>query len=518
VKKNILIVILAVLLAFPVIALSVPVSVPSSPSAGYMLVSTTTGNYISTTTSPIHADYYFATSTMASQLPYASSTAHTLSGSLFDRLSLPGTAGQLLESTASGIQWAASTTFASPLSYSAGQVSCPTCSTGLTGGSPNTLTYWTSTSAVSATSSPTVGNVYATTTTATSTFLGGVTIGNPTTGFNVTPNGSTTIGASTGVGVLEVQGIDSLSTNGRLTQLGVYNTGTQLVDRGGVIALGGISGSAITSFAAIAGRKENATGGNTQGYLAFFTRPPSGAMTTESMRISSIRNVGIGTTTPVWPLQVASSSGPQLTLSDGGITHWSFRSSSDGFLYIATSSPINLNPMPATSTQAVVQIDKNGKVGIGTTTPAGVLSVKGTGFWSGLTSSGATQSASICLSVSNELIADSGVCIVSSERFKDNISKLSPSLEEVLKLNPVSFTYKKTGNPLFDGRGEQVGLIAEQVEKIDPRLVEYGADGKPYSVRYENLSAVLIKALQEQQQEIDGLKGEIKGLRAIIYP
>jgi len=215
----------------------------------------------------------------------------------YSRLTI-GTGGYILASIGGTPQWVATTTFASPLSYSAGQVSCPTCSTGLTGGSPNTLTYWTSASAVSATSSPTVGNVYATTTTATSTFLGGLTIGNPTTGFNVTPNGSTTIGAATGVGVLEVQGIDSLSTNSRLVQLGVYNTGTQLVDRGGVMALGGISGTTLTSYGAIAGRKENSTGGNTQGYMSFFTRPNSGAMTVERARFTSQGTLSIGSSTP----------------------------------------------------------------------------------------------------------------------------------------------------------------------------------------------------------------------------
>lgn len=76
--------------------------------------------------------------------------------------------------------------------------------------------------------------------------------------------------------------------------------------------------------------------------------------------------VGIGTTTPKWALQIASSTGAQLTLSDSAnITnpHWSFRNIG-GSLYIATSSPTTFG----TSTVGTLFIDSNGTLGLGTTT------------------------------------------------------------------------------------------------------------------------------------------------------
>jgi hypothetical protein len=62
-----------------------------------------------------------------------------------------------------------------------------------------------------------------------------------------------------------------------------------------------------------------------------------------------------------------------------------------------------------------------------------------------------------------------------------------------LKLNPVSFHYNdNVGIP-----GEQVGFIAEQVLQIDPRLVVLDASGTPFTVRYEQLTSILAKAIQQ---------------------
>jgi hypothetical protein len=73
-----------------------------------------------------------------------------------------------------------------------------------------------------------------------------------------------------------------------------------------------------------------------------------------------------------------------------------------------------------------------------------------------------------------------------------------------MKLRPVSYELKPQYNP--KGLGPMVGLVAEEVKNIDPRLIGLGADGEPMGVRYMQLTAVLIKAIQEQQREIEVLK------------
>jgi predicted RNase H-like nuclease (RuvC/YqgF family) len=92
--------------------------------------------------------------------------------------------------------------------------------------------------------------------------------------------------------------------------------------------------------------------------------------------------------------------------------------------------------------------------------------------------------------------------------------------EAILALKPVTFRYKPDLDP--DGI-PQFGLIAEQVEKVNPNLVARDADGKVNTVRYEAVNAMLLneflkehRTVQEQQKEIDALKAELKEQRALI--
>lgn len=95
-------------------------------------------------------------------------------------------------------------------------------------------------------------------------------------------------------------------------------------------------------------------------------------------------------------------------------------------------------------------------------------------------------------------------CTASSIRYKQDIEKLSHPLREVMKLEPISYQLKPQYNPQHIGR--QVGLIAEQVAKIDPRLVGHLSDGRIYNVAYKHLTGVLVGAIQSQQHEITHLK------------
>jgi hypothetical protein len=157
-----------------------------------------------------------------------------------------------------------------------------------------------------------------------------------------------------------------------------------------------------------------------------------------------------------------------------------------------------------------------------TTTTSGALQVAGGAairkrvFIDGITTSAGLQTAVLCQSSGGEMIADSVACLASSARFKYGIKALNSGLNEILSLRPVSFFYKPEGifanNQNF--QRERVGLIAEDVAKIDPRLVGFEKDGvTPRTVGYEQIVPVLIKAVQEQQAEIEALKKEIAELR-----
>jgi DNA-directed RNA polymerase specialized sigma54-like protein len=92
--------------------------------------------------------------------------------------------------------------------------------------------------------------------------------------------------------------------------------------------------------------------------------------------------------------------------------------------------------------------------------------------------------------------------------------------EAILALKPVTFRYKKEIDP---ERTPEFGLVAEEVEKVDPDLVVPDANGKPYTVRYEAVNAMLLneflkehRQVQGQQKEIDALRAELREQRALI--
>ena len=89
----------------------------------------------------------------------------------------------------------------------------------------------------------------------------------------------------------------------------------------------------------------------------------------------------------------------------------------------------------------------------------------------------------------------------SSARFKDQIKPMDKASEAILALQPVTFRYKHELDP--DGV-PQFGLVAEQVEKVNPDLVARDEDGKVTTVRYEAVNAMLLNAfLKEHQRAVE---------------
>src|SRR5207245_4697461 len=72
--------------------------------------------------------------------------------------------------------------------------------------------------------------------------------------------------------------------------------------------------------------------------------------------------------------------------------------------------------------------------------------------------------------------------VTSSARYKDGIQQMDKASEVILALKPVTFRYKKELDP--EGI-PQFGLVAAEVEKVNPNLVARDDHGKPYTVRYD---------------------------------
>lgn len=145
---------------------------------------------------------------------------------------------------------------------------------------------------------------------------------------------------------------------------------------------------------------------------------------------------------------------------------------------------------------------QNRAVGVATTSPWRTLSVTGTvGLSSSLTS--ATTGNYLCINTTTYQVTSGTTCSASSERFKENIQTLSYGLDAVKRLRPVTFTYKKEFDP---NPAVRVGFIAEQVREVVPELVPLDTEGRPEAVDYAKFVAVLAKAIQEQQVQIEGLR------------
>jgi hypothetical protein len=108
----------------------------------------------------------------------------------------------------------------------------------------------------------------------------------------------------------------------------------------------------------------------------------------------------------------------------------------------------------------------------------------------------------------------------SSERFKADIMPMDKASEAILALKPVTFRYKKevdsTGIPQF-------GLLAEQVAKVNPVLVDRDGKGEIYTVRYEAVNAMLLNEFLKEHRNVQELEAtvaqqqkEIKALTASL--
>jgi trimeric autotransporter adhesin len=120
----------------------------------------------------------------------------------------------------------------------------------------------------------------------------------------------------------------------------------------------------------------------------------------------------------------------------------------------------------------------------------------------------AANGSAVFITSGNKLGTDT-----SSRRFKEAIRPMDKASEELLALKPVTFRYKKEIDP--DGRA-QFGLVAEEVQKVNPDLVVRDKEGKPYSVRYDQVNAMLLNEFLKEHRTVQELRNEIAALTSTV--
>jgi len=263
--------------------------------------------------------------------------------------------------------------------------------------------------------------------------------------------------------------------------------------------------------------------------------------TNERMRISGTGLVGIGTTGSISLLEVGNSSSTATsaiatktstsvsafapaTYGDynGGVIQSTYPGGATGQMLNIVAAGANSGNWPSnisfwtrnsggTNSSEKMRIDNAGNVGIGCTSPNYKLQVVGD-----IAAQGGTLRAASAV-VSTTITACSDI------RYKKNISNLNNALDNVMKLQGVTYNWKVSEFPdKFFNDKKQIGIIAQDLEKVYPELVETDAQGYK-TVDYSKMTPILIESIKEQQRQIKGqqeqidlLKNEIEQIKKSI--
>ncbi len=203
------------------------------------------------------------------------------------------------------------------------------------------------------------------------------------------------------------------------------------------------------------------------------------AKLTDAVSVSSDGKVGIGTDKPDTKLEIAGG----LTVGhDGDNSYIKFKAANGKTASIGTQDDNDQGFYVHTGGQYRLSVNQNGNVGIGTTNPQYKLDVKG------------------------QVRADN-VTVKSDQRLKKNIHPVENALTKLQSLRGVSFNWKDNAQ----NANTQIGLIAQEVEKVLPELVSTDSDGYK-SIAYGKLTAVLVEAVKEQQRLIKQMARRIDAL------
>jgi hypothetical protein len=101
----------------------------------------------------------------------------------------------------------------------------------------------------------------------------------------------------------------------------------------------------------------------------------------------------------------------------------------------------------------------------------------------------------------------------SDARYKKDVKPLTDALSDVLKIHGVKYNWRQSEFPELNfTKGVQIGIIAQDLEKVLPELVYTSPNGYK-SVSYEKLTPVLVEAIKEQQQQIESYKSQLQALQ-----
>ena len=111
------------------------------------------------------------------------------------------------------------------------------------------------------------------------------------------------------------------------------------------------------------------------------------------------------------------------------------------------------------------------------------------------------------IDATNDIVAYSS----SDRRFKENITPIESPLSKILKIGGYTYDWKEENKIEHGYEGNDVGVIAQEIEEVLPQLVQTRESGYK-AVKYDKLVALLIEGIKEQQTQIEELRNKIEEL------
>jgi len=309
--------------------------------------------------------------------------------------------------------------------------------------------------------------------------------GSVTFGSSITSN-TITSAASTALNIQSAGFTAMTIDTSQNVGIGTTSPSEKLQVAGGLRLTGTLSGSQAScvgiDYSSAARIVSYGANTSTQGSFAFLTSNSNASTTNQVVTIDSSGNLLVGTTTSIGG-KIASTT--NVGFSPSGSDNWkkgafssngayggplSFINSGgaiDGFCFYLTGNPSQLN----------IQFGANGG---------------GLSYGVYLTSTGTSWTAS------------------SDERLKDISGTITNAVQSVSSLRPIRYTFKAD-----ESKTQRVGLIAQDVQKVLPEVVDENSDGY-FGVRYAEVIPLLVAAIQELSAKVDAQAAEITALQAKV--
>jgi hypothetical protein len=328
-----------------------------------------------------------------------------------------------------------------------------------------------------------------------------------TTGGGNTGTGVNALFGNTTGGLNTANGVNALYSNAN----GYYNTASGFealfsnTNGGGNTATGvnALFGNTTGSFNTATGVNAlysniDGTGNTATGFEALFSNTTGTENTANGLQALDSNTTGGANTAAGLQALLSNISGNDNTAI--GLEALSSNTTGSNNIAIGTSAGANL-----TTGDNNIDIGNSGVAAEANTIRIGIPGTQSATFIAGISGVAVTGTA-VVVSSSGQL----GVA-PSSERFKEAIKPMDKASEAILALRPVTFRYKQE----IDPKGiPQFGLVAEEVEQVNPDLVVHDAEGKVYSVRYEAVNAMLLNEFLKEHRKVEEQQATIAQLKA----